>query len=72
MDTLAQQYQSSSSSSRLYSSTIEKKETETEVLAVSANHVVIDGRITEGGLSALMPNRITPVVLRTKFMGMMK
>lgn len=69
MDTLAQQYQSSSSSSRLYSSTIEKKETETEVLAVSANHVVIDGRITEGGLSALMPNRITPVVLENEVHG---
>jgi len=55
--------------SRLYSSTLEKKETKDElddesqsILAVSANHVVINGRITEGGITALMPNRIKPIV----------
>ena len=59
------------SRSRLYSSTLNKPETtdsnletndESSILAVSANHVLIDGRITEGSLAKAMPNHVLPLV----------
>ena len=54
----------------LFSSTLEKQDTDIAVahendddtLVVSANHVFINGRITEGGLAKAMPNSVLPII----------
>ena len=54
----------------LYSSTLERKDTEVEtknsdddVLVVSRNHLVVNGRITEGGMANDYANSVKPTII---------